>query len=214
MPTDPPAPASGREEPPQPRVAGGFQLAEALVVLALLGIAILAVVPAAASMLAGARMAAGARDLALALQAQRWRSVAVGRYHGLLFERVGEGWQWLEVRDDNGNGLRTAEVRAGVDPVLGGPHRMEDRVSRVTLGFPDLPAVPNIPPRGGVIGGLDDPVKFGNSDLVSFSPLGTGSSGTIYLTDGREGLYAIVLFGPTGRVRVWRFDARLARWFL
>ena len=55
-------------------------------------------------------------------------------------------------------------------------------------------------------------MRFGRSDLVSFSPDGSASSGTLYVTDGRDGLYAVVLFGPTARVRVWRFDRRNGRW--
>jgi hypothetical protein len=71
--------------------------------------------------------------------------------------------------------------------------------------------IPEIPPRRGTISGVDDPVQFGRSDLVAFSPLGTASSGTLYVTDGRE-LFGIVLFGATARVRVWRYDGGTNEW--
>src|SRR6185295_14772541 len=92
---------------------------------------------------------------------------------------------WYEVRDDNGNGLRVAEVKKGVDATLSGPHRLEDSVERVTLGFPPIGSIPKIPPDSGTIAGLEDPIRIGSTDLLTFSPLGTASSGTLYVTDGR-----------------------------
>jgi hypothetical protein len=160
------------------------------------------------------RVAAGARAMAVSFHAMRWRAVALNRAHGLFFRRDEEGWSWLEVTDGNGNGLRTAEIRDGTDPVLSGPHRLEERDDRVKLGFPEGVAIPGIPPRGGSIVDLEDPVKFGRSDIVSFTPMGASSSGTLYVTDGRHELYGVVLFGPTVRVRVWRFDCRTGRWTL
>ena len=91
------------------------------------------------------------------------------------------------------------------------PHRLEDRVSGIRPGFPGDGPFPRIS-GPGTISNLDDPVQFGASNLISFSPLGRSSSGTLYLTDGRQQLYGVVLFGPTTRVRVWRYDARAGRW--
>jgi hypothetical protein len=141
----------------------------------------------------------------------RWRSVAQGRGRGWEFRRDNVGWYWLEVQDGNGNGLRRAEIAGGTDRVLSGPHRLEHWVEGVRPGFPEIDAIPGIPPRGGLIDRLDDPVKFGRSDLVGFSPRGSASSGTLYLTDG-DSLFAVVLYGPTARVRVWRFETAARRW--
>jgi hypothetical protein len=156
-------------------------------------------------------MAAAARDLALTFHALRWKSVAQNRSHGIYFEQTAEGWRWFRVRDGNGNGLRTAEVNNGTDTILSGPHRIGDRVSGVAAGFPGAGPFPKVR-GGGNIGNLEDPVKFGPSNLISFSPLGSSSSGTVYLTDGRRELFAVVLFGPTVRVRVWRYDPQNGNW--
>jgi prepilin-type N-terminal cleavage/methylation domain-containing protein len=192
----------------------GFNLVELMAVLALAGILLIITLPTLASMRTEGRVAAGAREIAMTFHALRWKSVARNSNHGLLFERLENGWAWFEVRDGNGNGLRSAELRSGIDQTLSGPHRLEDRDAKVGLGFPPADRLPVIPPRSGAIGALDDPVKFGRSDLVSFSPLGSASSGTVYLTDGRYKLYAVVLFGPTARVRVWRYDVREEIWKL
>jgi type II secretory pathway pseudopilin PulG len=192
----------------------GLQLIELLVVVALIGLTCAAVLPSIAELRTAGRGAAAAREMALTFQALRWKSVTQNRNHGLLFTVQDGGWVWFEVADGNGNGLSSAEIRRGVDLTLSGPHRLEARVSGVHLGFPPGGAVPRIPPKRGTIDDLTDPVRFGRSDLISFSPLGSASSGTLYLTDGRSGLFGVVLFGPTARVRVWRFDRRTGRWTL
>ena len=196
------------------RSASGVTLLEMLVALALGIVGALIAFPALAYIRDGGRAAAGARQMASTFSALRWKSVSLRKARGLLFERQAGGWVWWEVEDGNGNDLRTSEVRSGVDPIRSGPHRLEDAIEHVTLGFPSISGIPQIPPRPGTITGLDDPVQFGRSDLVSFTPGGSCSSGTLYVTDGRSGLFGIVLYGPTAKVRVWRYDARVGRWTL
>ena len=193
---------------------GGFSALEALVAVALLGIALSISVPALSALRENGRTAAGARVLATELNRMRWESVARKRGTGLFFERGSRGWGWRVVEDGNGNGLRTAEVRRGVDPTVSGPHHLQDQVEDVRLGFPPGGPFPRVPPRTGNIVDTDDPVQFGRSDIVAFSPLGRSSSGTLYVTDGRRGLFAIVLFGPATRARVWRYDSVGGKWSL
>ena len=192
----------------------GFSALEALVAVALLGIALSISVPALSALRENGRTAAGARGLATELNRMRGESVAGKRGTGLFFERGPRGWGWRVVEDGNGNGLRTAEVRRGVDPTVSGPHHLQDQVEDVYLGFPSGGPFPRVPPRTGNIVDTDDPVQFGRSDIVSFSPLGRSSSGTVYVTDGRRGLFAIVLFGPATRARVWRYDSVGGKWSL
>jgi len=193
--------------------AAGFSLVEVVLSVALVGIVTAALVPAAARIRSAALTAAGARHMALTLHALRWKSVALGRSHGLLFDQDAAGdWIWYAVADGNGNGLRTSEVLDGSDLTLSGPHRLEQTVSGVTLGSPVLRPIPRVPPAQGPIADLDDPIQFGNTNLLAFKPLGTASSGTLYVTDRVRRLYAVVLFGKTARITVWRFDARSGRW--
>jgi len=190
----------------------GSSLSEALVVLLLSMLALLAASTAAGALRADGRMAAAAREMASVFAGLRWLSVASGRGHGLWFRRGPRGWQWFEVRDDNGNGLRVAELLAGTDRVLSGPHRLEQRVAGVGPGFPTAGPFPRLPPEPGWLGDLHDPIKFGRGDVISFTPLGTSSSGSLYLTDGRDGLWAVVVHGPAARIRVRRFDPRTRTW--
>lgn len=192
----------------------GLSLVEALAAVAVIAILALAVLPTAGDLRRAGLAAAGARQLAVTFQSLRWKSVSLSRHHGLFFRQLEGGWAWYVVADGNGNGLRTAEVLDGVDETVSGPHRFEDSLAPVALGFPAGMDLPRIPPRRGRLDNLDDPVKFGRSDLVSFSPQGSASSGTVYLSDGRHEVCGVVLFGPTARIRVWRFDRRTGRWKL
>jgi len=190
---------------------GGWSLPDVLVALVVVGLLAAWTAPVAARVVVDAKTAAAAREFALLFHALRWRAVSENRTAGLFFEQTGGVWQWWEVGDGNGNGLRTAEVRDGTDPRSSGPHRVERSHRGVRLGFPAGGPVPAIPPGRGVISGVD-PVRFGRSDLISFSPSGRSSSGTLFLTDGRHRLYGVRLFGNSARVRVWRWDDGEARW--
>jgi hypothetical protein len=154
------------------------------------------------------KTAAAAREFAVLFQALRWKSVSENVHVGLFFEPDGAGWHWWEVRDGNGNGLRTAELRRGTDVRVSGPQRLQ---RGVRLGFPDGRTIREIPPSRGTLSG-DDPVRFGRADLISFSPRGRSSSGTLFVTDGRHRLYGVRLYGASTRIRVWRWDDREESW--
>ena len=190
------------------RHQAGWSLVEALVALTVAGLLLAWTAPIAARVVADARTSAAAREFAVLFYALRWRSVSENRHVGLYFERSGAAWQWWQVGDGNGNGLRTAEVRNGVDPKRSGPHRLG---TGVRFGFPAGGPIPRIPPRRGLLSG-SDPVRFGRSDLISFGPRGRSSSGTLYLTDGRQRLYGVLLYGAATRIRVWRWDREERRW--
>ncbi len=190
----------------------GLSLPELLVVVTLAGIALAFVLPSFGSIHADVRLTAGARQMVSILHGQRWKSLAGNRYHGLFFERDASGWSWFEVEDGNGNGLSTAEVRDGIDRKRSGPHRLGDLAPATMLGYPANDRVRRIPPRRGWIDTGADPIRFGPSNLVAFSPKGSSSSGTLFVTDGRRGLIAIVLYGRTGRLRVWRWHPEEKRW--
>jgi hypothetical protein len=140
--------------------------------------------------------------------------VTAHRVLGLQFRKAGTNWTWREVADGNGNGLRTADIARGIDPVLTQDAALERQIENVTLGIPPGGPYPEAPPGTDMLSAGDDPVRFGRSDLISFSPVGSASSGTLYVTDGRRGFYAVVLFGPTARLRVWRYRPEERRWTL
>ena len=191
-----------------------MSLLEALIVLAILAALVLAAMPAAAAIRDGGRAAAAARAVATGFAAERWRAVARSRTGGLQFATVAGVWRWRGVDDGNGNGLRTAEIRSGVDSFREEFRELAQEVPGTAFGFPPGGPYPEAPPGTDTVRAGDDPIRFGVSDVVSFSPDGSASSGTVYITDGKAGLSAVVLFGATARARVWRWDVRTRRWIL
>jgi Prokaryotic N-terminal methylation motif/Type II transport protein GspH len=127
-------------------------------------------------------------------------------YTAIRFERHADR-DWFAVYvDGNLNGVRTQEIDAGVDRRVAGPFPLDGRAPGVRVGI--NPGVPEIPPETGAMD-TDDPIRFGRSNMVSFSPLGTATPGTFYLAG--EGMQAAVrVVGSSARVRlmVWRGNWR------
>lgn len=184
---------------------------EAALVLAILGMLIAVSAPALAESLARGRVAAAGRRVSQDLA--RLRSVAIvsGRVHGLRVTREGSAWVYRSYEDGDGDGLRSDDIAAGRDRPTGAPVRLAKHYEGIDFGLLDI-AVPEVPPGTERLAPGTDPVRFGRSDLVSFTPHGTSSSGSFYLSDRRRVLYAIVLFGGTGRIRVLRYDRDEGRW--
>lgn len=182
----------------------GFSLPEVLLGLALLGILITISVPLVADTVARERLHAAGWETAILLRGLRQQSVSERTGFGLRFVRSGGSWSYCLYRDGNGNGIRTADILSGKDPLVRGPENPGMQHEGIRFGLPEG-QIPQVPPGSGPILDPSDPVKFGGSDIIGFSPSGSISSGTLYLTDGRRVL-AVVVYGPTGRIRSFRFD--------
>jgi hypothetical protein len=111
--------------------------------------------------------------------------------------------------DGDGDGVLEADIDAGIDVQVDDDIDISSLFTLVSLRVPiDVPA----PDGNGIIAADSDPVRIGNSNLVSFGPVGTATSGTIYLA-GRDGTQtAVRILGATGRVRVLRFDRANDAW--
>jgi Tfp pilus assembly protein FimT len=143
-----------------------------------------------------ARAASAARYLAGRLAFARSLAVARSANVALLITADGGAFTSALYVDGNGNGVRTRDVGAGIDSVVGQPVRLADVFPRVVLSLND-PA---------------ETLAADTSALISFSPNGTASSRTLYLR-GRDGSrYAVRVLGATGRTRVLRWVASTRTW--
>jgi len=145
-----------------------------------------------------------AREVVNAMEVCRWKALNERRYTGILVEHPGAVFQFSFFRDGNKNGIRTAEIESGLDAAFLRPmylHRALGDMEAAVLGI----AVPEIPPKKGWLD-PEDPIKFGKSSVISFSPNGQSSSGTLYLAcHSQQRMYAIVLYGPTAKLTLWKF---------
>lgn len=187
----------------------GFNLIEILVVVAIIGIIALCAIPSFGNFRRRASCAAAANEMRSILRAARSRAIARGANAGVKFINKGNNWTYTLYDDGNGNGIANADITSGVDRRYFGP--------AVTMPLYHIAAIAQLPkgirdPDGDPLNPDDPALQFGRSTICSFSPLGNGTPGTIYISDGIDQLYAVRVFGPSGRVRVLRYDSGKRKW--
>lgn len=149
-----------------------------------------------------------ARHLAGRLNQLRVEAVRRNRTVALRFDPDDLG-RTVAYADGDGDGVRELDVAGGIDVPIDAPAHIAQNFA--TVGLRVASSVP-APDGNGIIPADSDPVRIGNSNFVSFSPLGSCTSGTIYLAGKAGAQIAIRIFGATGRVRVLRFDPVTAAW--
>jgi prepilin-type N-terminal cleavage/methylation domain-containing protein len=183
----------------------GFSLLEVLFSLAIAATLVGIAVPVTSSAVDEIRTAAAARHLAGKILAARIDAVRRSSSLALRFEPDGDDYVITTHIDGNGNGVRTAEIRSGIDSTLGTAERIRDSHPHVRFGL-----AAGIPDLDGGISGSEG-VRVGAARLLSVSPLGGTTSGTLYL-HGRRSQYAVRVLGATGRVRVFQYDPGARQW--
>jgi Tfp pilus assembly protein FimT len=186
----------------------GASLAELLVVCAVTAAILAAAMPQLLGFQEASRAAAAARYVAARLQDARMEALKRSAHVAVAFIRAGSDITFAVVADGNGNGVRTAEMASGVDRVLASAERLGQHIAGAEFGI--VAGTPSIDGSGPLTGA--DPIRSGRSDLVSFSPLGSATPGTIYLHGPDRRPWALRITGATGRVRLYEFDAASQTW--
>jgi hypothetical protein len=165
-------------------------------------------VPRVADTLDHWRTRGGASYLASRVALTRMQAVRRRTNVALRFEPDSGGTRLRVYADGNGDGVRSADISNGVDGALAPGERFEDLFPHVTLGL--VPGATLV--DGGPASPGSDPVRFGAARMVSCTPEGTATSGTIYVRGQGSWQYAIVVLGATGRTRLLQFEPSTARW--
>jgi len=189
----------------------GFQLIELLVVLAVCGIGAAIGVPPLLRATARLRLELAAGEVAGALHRARSTAIRHSANVAVRFRVAGSDVSFALYRDGDGDGVLNRDIDAGVDPEVAPPRRLEHVGGDVRFGLPSRPVRDPGDPRAWLENPAD-PVRFNRSDLASFSPLGGSTPGSLYLTDGAEGVAAVRVAGRTGRIRVLRYDFASEAW--
>ena len=183
----------------------GRSLVGLVVVLCIIAMIAAAGVPS----LTEARRAAALREASGRLWGMlvRCRAHAIMRRRAtaLVFERRTDGaWRCFVAEDGDGDGLRRADLEAGRDRVLGEVLHLEGTTAG--LGILADRWVPDPSGRGRLGGNLDDPVRAGRGDIITFTPRSTATPSSIYLTDYHDRMRVLRITPGTGRVYglVWR----------
>ncbi|HET8947086.1 MAG TPA: GspH/FimT family pseudopilin [Candidatus Polarisedimenticolia bacterium] len=193
------------------RGGGGFSLIEASLALAFLGILLVVVVPVSAATLTRARVAAAAMDMAATFARLRAQAIAEHRRVGLRFTTGPGPVSFAVYADGDGDGVRSDDIASGRDPRLEPPRDLASHYDGIDFGVLAT-SIPEVPPQSGAILPGDDPIRFGSADIVTFTPWGTATGGSVFVSDGHDTVCAVVLYGKTGRLRTFRLDRSANRW--
>lgn len=187
----------------------GMTVFEIAVVVGLVALVAVVGMPVLAQVTSDVRTHSAARYLATRVQSARLEAARRGVHVAVRFEPHPDGLRFRTYVDGNGDGVRNADIARGIDWPLGPSDALPDH-----FGDADLRVAIPVP---GIDGGAAvplgaDPVRLGASALLSWSPLGSSTSGTVYIAGPRGPQLAVRVFGATGRVRVLRFDPGAGRW--
>ena len=187
----------------------GQTLGEVTCVVAIVGICAAVSLPAFLSMTRRNAVRMVSDQLRGIFRGVRARAIARGRNVGVKFTRDGADWQYATYEDGDGDGIRSDDIKKNVDRLVAGPLRLAQQQQLAAIA---LPPVTIVDPDGDKLQPTAEPVQFNNSMICSFSPLGAGTPGSIYLTDGAGGVWCLRVYGPTGRVRLLRYEAQRRKW--
>lgn len=190
--------------------ASGFSLIETLITVAIVGLVIGTSVPAIQTITKKRALAAATAELRSILHLARSRAIARGTNSAVKFSSSPEGWVYSIYDDGDSDGVRNDDIARGIDRRVSGPTAILQSDSRVWIGIPAWGA-PD-PDTGEKFGARSSPVRFNRSTLCAFSPLGSGTPGSIFLTTSDGDLALVRVFGATGRIRLLRLNRATLRW--
>ena len=121
----------------------------------------------------------------------------------------GDEWTYSIYDDGDRDGVRNDDIRRGVDPRVTPARPVLAEAKFAKIGLPRMRIVD---PDGDPLYPDDSPVKFNQSTLASFSPIGESTPGTIYVTENGGSVFAIRVFGATAKIRTLRYDAKSRKW--
>jgi type II secretory pathway pseudopilin PulG len=176
----------------------GHTLIEMLFTLGLISVFAALAIPSALASVDRARATSAARYLTSRMAMARSHAVMRAAVVALRFDEGAAGVTFQMFVDGNRNGVRTRDIASRVDQPLDAPVRLSDLFPGVAIA------------ASGDEG--SDPLRIGSSNLLSFTPLGTATSGSVYVRGADGTQFAIRILGTTGRVRVQRYRAVSRTW--
>jgi len=187
--------------------AFGYSLIELTVVSGLVATLGAVSVPQLSAAVDAYRTAGAVRYLTTRLARARMEALVRSTEVAVRFTADADGGGYSVYLDGNGDGVRTHDIDEGIDPLLMPAERLHDNFAGV--GF-EVPA--GLPPVDSGSATDGDPLKLGVSNMLSFSALGTSSSGSVYVRGRGGAQYVIRAYGQTGKVRALKYSPRNRKW--
>jgi type II secretory pathway pseudopilin PulG len=182
-----------------------MSLLEALFVVTIVIVVAGMSLPTAATALDDGRARQAAAFAAGELRGAKQEAVMKSAAVALVFSAQENVWTYRRCIDGNANGVRKVDIASGKDRCV-----QTVDLSAIFAGVV-IGVDPTIPGPDGDPSSAD-PVRFGASDIASFSPGGSCTAGTLFVRSGKGTQYAIRIAGITGRLRVLRYNPGARRW--
>jgi len=178
--------------------------------IAVMAIAAGAAIPLAHGSVDRARTSAAARYVAARMAMARLEAVKRSAFVALRFTEDGNGCWVRTYVDGNSNGVLSADITGGIDIPISAAERLDYHFAGVTFGI--QPTVTSLDPGQPL--DTSDPIQIGPSPLLSFSPNGSSTSGTVFIRGRGPAQFAVRVLGATGRTRLFEFDFQERVWRL
>lgn len=191
------------------RRESGVTLLELIAAVAVIGILALCAVPSFATYRRHASLRAQADQLRSIFRMARSRAIKRNANSGVRFAPRGSQWTFALYDDGDGDGIRSDDIASGVDRCYAAPSVLMPEFHIATIAL--LPVAIR-DPDGDLLPPTASAVQFGRSSVCSFSPTGSGTPGTAYITNTDGEIFAIRVLGASGKVRVLRYDALRKKW--
>jgi hypothetical protein len=164
-------------------------------------------IPLAHNSVDRSRAAGAASYVAGRLALARFEAVRRSAYVAIRFLEQSDGY-WLQTYvDRNRNGVLSSDIAGGVDLPISAAERIDYHFPDVAFGI--QPSVTGIDPGPF---NASDPVQIGSTALLSFSPTGSSTSGTLFIRGRRGHQFAVRVLGATGRTRILEFSFGAGTW--
>jgi prepilin-type N-terminal cleavage/methylation domain-containing protein len=189
---------------------GGYTLLEMMTVVAIIGLFVGIAYPNLESMRRRSAVRAVSADLRSIFRRVRSRAISRAVNSGVKFTTNGDGqWNFTIYDDGDGDGVRNNDIAQGIDRRVSMPQPVLNakQIAGIALPFRRI-----ADPDGGWMATTASAVQFGSSTICSFSPNGTSTAGTIYISDRGGELFGLRVYGVTAKIRLIHYDFRTARW--
>jgi prepilin-type N-terminal cleavage/methylation domain-containing protein len=190
---------------PGPRQRG-FTLLEILLSVSVFSVLIGMALPMTVDVADELTTAGAARYISARIGRARMDAIRSAAATGIRFQPGSPDYLFRTYVDGNGNGVRTLDIERGIDEPDGTAVQIADNFPTTRLELR-----PGLPDVDGVRDGRTDGVRIGSARILTLSPDGTATSGTLYVR-GRRSQYAVRVLGATGRTRVLSFHSGDGTW--
>jgi prepilin-type N-terminal cleavage/methylation domain-containing protein len=187
----------------------GYSLLEMLMAITLMVIVGGVAIPLAHSSVDRSRAAGAARYVAGRMTLARFEAVRRSAHVAIRFEARADGYLLQTYVDGNRNGVRMTDIVRGIDVPIAANEQLANHFTGVEFGI--QPGVTGVDPGPF---NTSDPIQIGSSNLLSFSPAGSSTSGTLFIRTLRGRQFAVRVLGATGRTRILEFNVGARTWLV